>query len=190
MGYAISWIAFKDKTSAQVVEMLGLSLSGEFEEIPEGKFSGTQLGTGWYVVVIDQYGHKYVRAGNLKRVSMMADVVAAMTEEHVMFTSAEAWKSGRLIWKVTHEGESGPLGPRHLEEQGSFPEQYGDIKARLLAAQQQEDPKEPEVDHICDIPLELAESIVGYKHDKALDSKFEILRPVGGGLLSRLFGKK
>src|SRR5579864_2308015 len=101
MGYSISWIAFKGKTAAQSAELLGLSLSGKFEETPRSKFSGTQLATGWYVVVIDRFGHKFVGTSNLSRVSKTGEVVAAGTEEHVMFSSAEAWKDGKLIWKVT-----------------------------------------------------------------------------------------
>lgn len=40
MGYAISWIAFEDKTGAQAAQMLGLSCSGKFHEVPNGRFSG------------------------------------------------------------------------------------------------------------------------------------------------------
>lgn len=131
MGYAISWIAFKDKTAAQAGELLALSPSGEFTEVPEHMFSGVRLENGWYVVVIDECGHKFVRERSLQRVSEAVDVVAAAIEEHVMFSSAEAWKNGRRLWKVAHASES---GPRHLEERGSLPEQYRALKERLLAA--------------------------------------------------------
>ena len=206
MGYAISWIAFKDKTAQQVFELLSLSPSGTFAEEPEGMFSGAQLDTGWYLVFINEYGHKFIGKNSLQRVSMDremdremdSEVVAVAVEEHVMFSSAEAWKSGKLIWKVTHEGEGGPLGPRHLEEHGILPKEYQSTKQRLLAAQKQEDQNEPEVDHIFDIPLELAESIVGFKHDKVVNARFEILKleilkpesGPGAGLLSRLFRKE
>lgn len=186
MGYSISWIALKDKTAAEVAELLSLSRSGEFDDIPRGMFAGTQSGRGWYVVVIDVYGHKFLSERSLRRISAESDVIAAAIEEHVMFSSAEAWAKGNLVWRLTHEGET---GPNNLREQGSLPEQFPRVKQRLLAAQQQEDQAEPEVDHIFDIPLELAEEIVGFKHDKSLDLRFEVLRPVqttGGGLFSRL----
>ena len=38
MGYAISWIAFRGKTDAQAAELLGLSPSGKFEEVPESAY--------------------------------------------------------------------------------------------------------------------------------------------------------
>ena len=38
MGYAISRIAFRGKTDAQAAELLGLSPSGKFEEVPESAY--------------------------------------------------------------------------------------------------------------------------------------------------------
>jgi hypothetical protein len=189
MGYAISWIAFKDKSAAEIGEVLALSLSGESSEVPEGKFSGARLGTGWYLIVINEYGHKYVSERSLRESSSSADVVAATIEEHVMSSSAEAWKGGKRIWKVTHEGESGRT--RHLGESGVLPEEYGAIKARLIAAQDKEDAGEREVDYFFEVPLELAEAVVGFKHDKALKARFEVLNPApgGGGLIFRLLGR-
>jgi hypothetical protein len=188
MGYANSWIAFRSKTDAQAAALLGLSPSGKFEEVPESMFCGVRLDNGWYVVVINEYGHKFVRERSLQRVSVAADVVATSVEEHVMFSCAESWKNGKLIWRVTHESGS---SRRHLEEHGSLPGQYLDIKERLLAAQQREDEGAHEVDYVFDVPLELSEAIVGFKHERILDRRFEILKPetetAGGGLLSRLF---
>ncbi|HWY22294.1 MAG TPA: hypothetical protein VNX26_13800 [Candidatus Acidoferrum sp.] len=188
MGYAISWIALRGKTDAQAAELVGLAPSGKFEEVPESMFSGVRLDNGWYVVVINEYGHKLVRERSLQRVSAAADVVAAAIEEHVMFSSAEAWKNGKLIWRVTHASGS---SRRHLEEHGSLPGEYLAVKERLLAARQREDEGAREVDYVFDVPLELSEAIVGFKHDRILDRRFEILKPIaataGGGLLSRLF---
>jgi hypothetical protein len=188
MGYAISWIAFQDKTAAQAAELLGLFPSGRLEQEPESMFCGVRLDNGWYVVVINEYGHKFVHEHSLQRVSAAADVVAAAIEEHVMCSSAEAWKSGSLIWRVAHAPES---SRRHLEEHGSLPGQYLAVRERLLAAQQREDEGAREVDYVFDVPLELAKTIVGFKHDRMINDRFEVLKPVtataGRGLLSRLF---
>jgi hypothetical protein len=185
MGYAISWIAFQDKTAAQGAELLGLFLSGRLEQEPESMFCGVRLDKGWYVVVINEYGHKLVSDRSLGRLSGSGSVIAATIEEHVMFCSAEEWNGGKLIWKVSHQSEK---GPRHLEETGSPPVRYLAVKERLLAAQQREDEGAREVDYVFDVPLELAEAIVGFKHDRLINERFEVLKPVAGrGLLSRLF---
>jgi hypothetical protein len=191
MGYAISWIAFKDTTVAQAAGLLGLSLSGQTEEEPESMFCGVHLDSGWSVVFINEYAHTFVRDRTLQQVSAAAYIVAASIEEHVMFSSSEGWENGNLIWKVTHAFES---GPRHLQEHGSLPKEYLSVKQRLLAAQQREDENSREVDYVFDVPLELAEAIVGFKHDKVIDASFEVLEPAreaptSSGLLSRLFRK-
>ena len=188
MGYAISWIAFQDKTTAQAVELLGLYPSGRLEQKPESMFCGVRLDNGWYVVVINEYGHRFVRERTLQRVSAATDVVAVAIEEHMMSCSAEAWKSKNLIWRVTH---ASAFSRRHLEEQGSLPGLYPAVKERCLAAQQREDEGFREVDYVFDVPLELAKAMVGFKHDRLVNDRFEVLKPVaaiaGSESLSRLF---
>lgn len=187
MGYLTSWIAFRGQTDAQAAELLGLSPSRKFEEVPESMFSGVRLDKQWYVVVINEYGHKFVRERSVQRVSAAADVVATAIEEHAMFTSAEVWKSGNVTGKVSHASGSS----RHLEEHGALPGQYFAVKGRLLAAEQREDEGDREPDYVFDVRLELSQAIVGSKHDRVHDSRFEILKPLavtaGGGLLSRRF---
>ena len=107
MGYSISWIALRDKAPDEAVKLLGLAPTGDTEEVPESMFSGMQLGTGWYLVVINQHGHPLVQEKSLHAVSATCDVVAATIEEHVMSSSVECWKDGRLQWSVAHESESG-----------------------------------------------------------------------------------
>src|SRR5260370_41316935 len=136
MGYAISWIAFKHKTAAQVTDLLALAPSGKYEEVPHGMFSGVSLDTGWYLVYINKCEHRIVSARNLQRGSASAEIVAAVIEEHVMFSSAEGWENGSLIWKVSDASES---GIDHLEEHGSLPVKYQEIRQRMLAAQKQEE---------------------------------------------------
>lgn len=189
MGFAISWIAFKDKTVAQTAGILSLAPAGDFEQEPESLFSGVQPNTRWSVVFINEFGHRSVSQRSLQRVSEHSEVVAVNVEEHVMFSSAECWKTGKLLWKVSHEAESGPY---NLEEQGDHPQQYVAIKERLLAEQQHEDQGERQVDFVFDIPLELADAIVGFKHDRIIQERFEVLKPApprsGSTLLARLFG--
>lgn len=188
MGSAISWIAFKDKTATQVQERLALRPTGRFEEIPEGMFSAASFGS-WYLVFIDRHAHEFVREAMLEKLSADCEVVAVTVEEHVMFSSAEHWSSGKRLWSVVHESES---GSNHLEESGSLPPSYAGIKDRLLAEQKKEDEDDKmKVDHVFDVPLEFAELVTGFKHDNVIEAKFEILeKKPSTGLLTRFFGKK
>lgn len=188
MGYAISWIAFKDKSAAQVQERLSLAPTGRLKEMPEGMFSAASFGS-WYLVFIGRHAHEFVRESMLEKLSADCEVVAAIVEEHVMFSSAECWISGKRVWSATHDAQS---GTDHLAETGSLPASFQAIKARLFAEQSKEKADDPmRVDHIFDAPLELAESLTGFKHDKANESKFEVLKKKASeGFLARLFGKK
>lgn len=190
MGYAISWIAFKDRTTTQAADLLELSRSGQFEEVPESMFTAAELKNGWCVVIVNKFSDAYVDSARLHQLSRSNDIVSASIEEHVMYSNAEAWKNGKLMWKVSHVAEH---GRDHLEEHGFLPQNYASIKERLIAAQRTEDAASAEVDYIFDLPLDLAEAIVGFMHDKNIDAPFEILisksaKPKGG-LLSRLLGK-
>jgi len=186
MGYSISWIAFKDTAPEEAGRLLALSRTGRLEKVPESMFCGAKLDTGWYLVVINENGHEFVGEQNLRRVSATCEILAAGIEEHVMASSAEYWKGGSQMWAVSHEAESGDA---HLAEHGAFPDAYLSIKDRLLASQ-----KTGEADYVFDIPLKLAESIVGYKHDEVAKIEFEVLskapRPSSGGFFSQLFRKQ
>ncbi|MES2695169.1 MAG: hypothetical protein V4773_16970 [Verrucomicrobiota bacterium] len=187
MGYAISWIALRSKTPEAAARLLGLKPTGRTEQIAESPFSGLQLETGWYVVVLQGCEHPLVQHASLQQVSADAEALAVWLEEHVMACSAQYWKNGGQVWAVTHEAEG---MEDELVEEGPLPAPYAEIKQRLLAEQQTADG----VDYLFNIPLELAESVTGFMHDKAIAGHFDILEPGtlprSGGLLSRLFGKK
>lgn len=188
MGYAISWIAFRDKTAAEVQECLSLVPTGKFEDMPEGMFSATQLGP-WYLVWIAWHAHEFVGESSLRKLSSSSEVVAATVEEHVMFSSAEYWSGGKRVWSVVHDAE---VETEHLIESGSLPASFLPIRERLFAAQKKErNEDEMGVDHIFDAPLELAESLTGFKHDKVIEAQFEVLKKKpSGGFFAGLFGEK
>lgn len=185
MGYAISWIALRNRSPEQAAKALGLSPTGETEEAAEGMFAGALLETGWYVVVINEYGHRLVEKA--RSLSLSGEVIVACIEEHVMASSAEGWKLGLRQWSISHQSDQ---GINHLEEKGTPPKEYHAIKARLLSAQE----GAVGVDYVFDVPLELAEAIVGYKHDNICDVPFAVLEEKSpgpsDGLFGRLFGKK
>jgi hypothetical protein len=190
MGTSISWLAVKSKPPAEVRERLSLIATGRFEETPASGVAATSLPSGWFLMVLDGCDHDFLREATLKRVSAGCEVVAASVEEHVMASRAEAWRDGRRTWSLSHDSGQ---GIEHLEEAGSLPEAYAAIKARALQEQKRKGAA-GEVDFIFDVPLSLAKSFTGFKHDEDGPSKFEILERAAktgaGGLWGRLFGKR
>ena len=88
-----------------------------------------------------------------------------------MFSSAEQWLDGTMLWKAEHIGENSPI---HLKTSGVLPPIFQAMAEEHTAQQQADGGEKANVDHYFDIPLNAAKTIVGFKHDeKALDVKYD-----------------
>ena len=109
-----------------------------------------------------------------------------------MASSSEMWSQGKRKWWLSHEGENGPKG---LATDGDLPESFPAIRNDMEQAQVDAGEDHAGVDYIFEIPLKLAEALVGFKHDKdnthVIDGHYVVLSRTdpAGGLLRRLFGK-
>ena len=57
-------------------------------------------------------------------------------------------------------------GIYHLQEEGNLPEQYAAIRERFIKEQDEDGGKKSKTDHILSVPIELAQSITGFVHDR------------------------
>lgn len=179
MGHSISWLAVKDADPDGVCKQLGLVRSGGFDSYSsyaEHSFLGGVLETGWYVVVRNRCDDPMVFDKVLSSVSSGSIVIAASIEEHAMSCFATCWSEGQEIWRVRHEAEKGIAD---LQVFGAPPAELEDIRQRAFIRQMVEGDN-GEVDYIFDVPLHLAKSLVGFKHDESTPGPelefFEILR--------------
>lgn len=191
MGFAVTWCAVREEAADQLLSHLGLAATGETEEDPESRFSCAKLTTGWRLIWSNEYGCPTL----MKGVSTFAgsyEVVACQIEEHVMASSAELWVNGTRKWWLSHEGEEGPKG---LETDGALPDSFSAIRKEMEDAQVAEGGDDADVDYIFEIPLRVAQALVGFKHDEnyepVVEGAFAILSASkkAKGFLSRLFGK-
>ena len=181
MGFAITWIAVKRKSAAEVLRELQLKPTGEQQEFPEAPIAGAALPSGWYLVALNEYGHPLATEKSLARLSRDAEVVAVAIEEHVMVGGAEYWRDGQRRWGVMHDAQQ---AIEHLLVDGVPPPEFHRIREAAFAAQAAEGAA-PEADHIFDVPLELAAQLTGYRHDKITEVAFDVLEsasPPTGGL--------
>jgi hypothetical protein len=99
-----------------------------------------------------------------------------MCQLHVMASSSEQWSRGARKWWLSHEGENGPKG---FSGGGELPEVFLAIRTEMLEAQRNAGGDQADVDYLFDIPLKVAESIVGFKHDEdsthLIDGSFVVL---------------
>lgn len=190
MGFAVTWCAVREEHANELLEYFALVPTVETEEIPESLISTARLDTGWRVVWYNEYGCPFLRPEHLAKVSQGCDVLMCMVEEHVMASSSELWSSGRRKWWISHEGIDGPKG---LSTEGALPECFESIRNKLEEAQCAEGGEEADVDYIFDIPLEVAQAIVGFKHDEdcphLTEGHFVVLSKAAAkkGFLGRLF---
>jgi hypothetical protein len=188
MGFSLSWIAVKGKSTPEILRELGLRATGERASAGEQPFVGAS-NNAWYLIVADGAEHPVLRLEILERLSIGCEVMTCTVEEHVMFSRSTGWRNGQSLWAVTHRGEVGPTG---IEEEGTPPSEYAPIRDRLLQRQQDEGGEAADVDYLFDIPVALVHAFVGYKHDelKTNFSEFEVLEsdaPKKKSWLGRLF---
>lgn len=193
MGFAISWFAIPQANSSAFFSRYGLSLSGEKSEVPDYLISTANLDTGWTLVWYNQYGCSFLGDRELAKVSQRYDIVRCLIEEHVMASSAELWSGGSRKWLLSHEGENGPKG---LDSIGELPDVFQSIRGAMEAKQLAEGGDAADVDYLFEIPLLVAKSLVGFKHDEVSPHMSEGLfhemsRPEQKvGFWTRLLGKK
>lgn len=202
MGVCLHWIAMKKAKLPTVCSVLGLRPTGAREEFPESKFVGLELPSGYVLIVYMASGGERLRGKgtiedrHLAELSRSHEVISSFVEEHVMFSETSCWKSGGILWSVTHESEK---GLRHLGTSGPVPAELEPIRQGAEEKQEAEG-ENAEVDFIFDIPVDLAQKITGYRYDQDVPGMsgkvFEVLEQNGSasrpglvGALKNLFGK-
>jgi hypothetical protein len=108
-----------------------------------------------------------------------------------MASSSELWRAGKRKWAIAHLGEEGPKG---LLAEGDLPECFASIRREMEEAQRAAGGDAAGVDHMFEIPLKVAQTLVGFRHDEMCphmsEQQFEVLsRPAPKkGFIAKLFG--
>jgi len=171
LGFSVSWLAVPEAEKDNTLSILGLVETNKKEPLPESMFDGALLLTGWYVVCFDHSSPSALKPESLRVLSTHSQVIACQIEEHAMVSTAACWLDGVEQWFVAHDAEDGLTNVM-----GNPPAMFEEIRSTKLQLQGGNDG----VDHIFDIPLELAETLVGFRHDASFDDEdemFSILMP-------------
>ncbi len=165
MGHSLSWAAVKGGAPDAVQSALGLRATGQREEIPRSKIVAVDLPSGWYVVLFQR---SEIKDKVLKRLATLGEVVYCFVEEHVMVSAASGWKDSKSLWSVVHDGQG---GINDLQVEGSLPASFASIRDRQKVKQDEGeklaiDGEEFAVDHMFDVPVDLAQELTGFRHDR------------------------
>ena len=163
MGYAISWLAVRNRAQESVLASIGLVKTGQTEEIPESDWCSKQVGE-WTVVWSNSFQPSKFRNAAAK---IKGEVVVFDIEEHVMFASVSAFHDGHPSWRIEHDAQE---SADHLSVEGNPPECLDRIRAEQFARV----PEDPEVDFVIDIPVRIAQEAVGFRYDEALNATFDV----------------
>ena len=164
MGFSISWIGFRGESKDETLEALGLVETPKIDEANESPISAAMIPTGWYIVFLNKFDHPFTTADSLKKLSAASMAISCEIEEHIMFSSACLYRQGQKIWSAVHDFQS--TGVYGLATSGTFDTEFEKIKAAQEAKQDAAGGTKSEVDYIFDIPLDAAESLCGYRHDR------------------------
>ena len=80
-----------------------------------------------------------------------------------MVSAAYGYDRGNAQWSVIHDAQQ---GISDLSLSGSPPVELNYIRERLSGEQQDAGGEGADVDYIFDIPVELAATVCGYRHDR------------------------
>lgn len=180
MGYSLTWLAARGRTPEEVRTALGLRLTDQREEIAESPLSAITMPGGWYVVVANEFDGSFADEPVLARLSDgSSEVVTCFVEEHVMASEACEWKAGKKLWRVSHQSYQGIF---HLDADGQLPATFEKLLGEARS-QQENVGQTANVDHMFDVPVEIAKSRTGFRHDEgdqghAEKEPFEILVPI------------
>jgi hypothetical protein len=162
MGYAISWLAVRDADREKLTANLSLVATPETTYFGESSFAGRTIASGWFVLSMNQCSHPFVLPETLKRLTGLNEIVACCIEERAKYSTAELWRKGVEVWRLVHEAEIDML---HLAETGALPGRFSTMRNEYFARQAAKGGARSDTDYIFDIPLDMAKSIVGFKHD-------------------------
>lgn len=162
MGSAYAWLAMKDASADQACRALGLDRCGGEFDFPETELSGAALPAGWYLVVAGSEMFDFFMDFSLEALSESHDLLTVDVEEHAMYHKAAYWRGGARLWTVTHDGEEGVY---HLEAEGELPADFDSLQAEYVRQQDEAGGENADVDHLCEVPLELARRITGFGYN-------------------------
>jgi len=189
----LCWIAIKGCPRDAAIEALGLEEGQVVDGLPR-RIGVAALPNDWTLFVFNDDLERAFKP-EVSALSHHGGAVACAIEEHVMYQEARGYEGGRETWRITHDPNKANSF-YHLVATGQPPANFDTVHRQAVADQDAEGGEDADVDFIADVPLDVAKSICGFKHDDAWpdDLRFTELRrarratqPSGPGFFQRLF---
>ena len=163
MGFRICYVAAQ-RPATELTTSLGLKIIGQDDEMPEGAWWVANLKqSGWSVLWSEDEEFGARSQELLAETSKTSDLIHCEVNETCMWSAATYWSDGKPVWTVTHAGDGDDI--YDLTTEGTLPAQFADIKQQHFLKQE----GDADCDQIFEIPLELARSFIGFRHEDVLE---------------------
>ena len=192
MGFRICYLASQADPD-QFAQALGLTPVETRKKMPDGEWWVARLKqSGWSILWSEDPQFASVVEKRLAEFSKTHPAYLCEVNETSMWSAASFYRNGSRVWQVSHAGD----GPEiyDLNATGALPPEFETLKAQHFATQKADDGS---VDHIFEIPLDLAAREIGFRHEDYLRTDdvdaFSVLAPAPSpqprSFWSRLLGR-
>lgn len=172
MGFSCSWAAVRGTAKDDILLALGLVDTGIPDEARESPISGAETPNGWYVLFFNDVYSPHLSDRGMSALSLRGEVVVATVQEHAMYATSAYFQGGARRWWMEHDAAQ---SLDHLLVEGEPPAVFRTILVEKHAVQLKEKSGVIEVDHYFDVPLALAASLSGFRHDQWSETVFTTL---------------
>lgn len=180
MGWRLSWFAVQAQSLDAICDDLGLELlqdnqdSSSSEPLPEKYVFGANLPSEWCLIVAEIDRDFWVSNSLLEQISAKDLTIACDVCEETLRSAVSGWINGKMIWSVTHDSQ---IQLTHLEEKGSLPREYEDVRKKLFMKQTEQDIRNAgkevaHADYIFDIPSNLAKELTGFRYNQGINGRY------------------
>jgi hypothetical protein len=163
MGFSITWFAVPEANAESFLRGLDLVDSGQTEEFPDSLICTARMDTGWQVLWYNKFECPFLDQDVVVALSKTHEILVCTVEEHCMDCAATLWRGGRRLWHLHYDGSRGPKG---LDVDGDLPPCLPAIKDEMEREQLAAGGDKAGVDMIFEIPVRVAKTLTGFKHDE------------------------
>jgi hypothetical protein len=190
MGTKASWLVATSEQRDRLVQLLRCEYRDDVNHTDDVAYYGYNTPQG-HITLIDATGDwKFQDRKTQKLISDGANVYFFSVHTGVMYSSAEAWSHGRIVWEIEHNSE---FGGYHIDSDGDLPDDFYDIRDGRFEEQAREGGEEAGVDFVIEIPRDMARALTGFDGEDGIPDgveKFYLVHRSRWEFLSRLFGGK
>ena len=169
MGFSISWFGFRGYGVKEAAALFGREVGGSSEDF-DAPVNAYRSDKNWAIIILGYCSFPNPPDSYPSAFSQGREMVVVHIEEHTMFSRAELWSAGKNIWRVWHNGDNEVMD---LRTTGDLPAAFESLRRQAFSQQD----KEADIDHVFDIPLDLAAQLTGFRHDEGAPDRlfFELV---------------